>query len=185
MPRFLRPAWALLSILASSALVVPLVVQAAQPSIDAPARLGGLVGAERLDPPEATDPLATASRQVVDLVNAERAQRGLAPLRFDSRLATAAERHAQDQAARRQMSHQGSDGSDAGVRIRRAGYVWSAWAENIAYGHVSPGSVVNAWMNSSGHRLNILSTTLTDTGVGVAVGPDGRYYWTQVFASPG
>lgn len=172
-------------ILATSALVVPLVVQAAQPSIDEPARLGGLAGAERLDPPEAADPLAAAARQALDLVNAERVRRGLAPLRFDSRLATAAQRHSQDQAARRQMSHQGSDGSDAGVRIRRSGYVWSAWAENIAYGQASAGSVVNAWMNSSGHRLNILSTTLIDTGVGVAVGSDGRYYWTQVFAAPG
>jgi len=170
--------------IASSALVVPLAVQAAQPSIDAPARMGGFVSAQRLDPPDPVDPLATAARQVVDLVNAERTRRGLAPMRFDSRLAVAAQRHSEDQAARRQMSHRGGDGSDAGTRIGRAGYGWSSWAENIAYGQVSAASVMSAWMNSDGHRRNILSA-LPDTGVGVAVGSDGRWYWTQVFAAPG
>lgn len=184
MPRFLRPAWALLMVLASSALVVPLVVQAAQPSIDAPARMGGFVSAQRLDPPDPVDPAATAARQVFDLVNAERTRRGLAPMRSDSRLAAAAQRHAEDQAARRQMSHTGSDGADGGIRIRRAGYGSSSWAENIAYGHTSAASVVDAWMNSAGHRRNILST-MPDTGVGAAVGSDGRWYWTQVFATPG
>lgn len=182
MTRFLRPAWVLLIFVASVALVVPLVVQAAQPAIDTPARTGGLVGAQRLDPP--TDPLVTATRQALDLVNAERARRGLAPMRFDSRLALVAQRHSEDQAARRQMSHRSGDGSDAGVRLRRAGYGWSSWAENVAYGQTSAASVMNAWMNSPPHRANILST-LTDTGVGVAVGSDGRWYWTQVFANPG
>lgn len=186
MPRFLRPAWATLAIAASSAVVVPLAVQAAQPSIDRPAATRALVGAQRLDPPDPAPAgtLSPTEKRILDLVNAERGRRGLAPVRYDSRLADAARRHSLDQAGRRQISHVGSDGSSAGDRVLRAGYVWRSWAENVASGQPSPEAVMAAWMSSPGHRTNILST-MGDMGIGVAVGSDGRPYWTQVFAAPG
>lgn len=170
--------------LLGSASILPVVADAARGTIDAPATTRSLAGAERLHPPKLSDSNVPVTTRVIELVNAERVQQGLAPLRYDSRLATAAQRHADDQAQRQQMSHTGGDGSSAGDRISRAGYGWRSWSENVALGYSSPAAVVNGWMNSSGHRGNILSANV-DTGVGAAVGPDGRIYWTQVFATPG
>jgi uncharacterized protein YkwD len=81
------------------------------------------------------------------------------------------------------MSHTGSDGSDMGQRITRAGYRWGSAAENVASGFTSAQSVFNGWMNSPGHRDNILSNHV-HMGVGAATGGDGVMYWTQKFASP-
>lgn len=168
---------------AAAAAVTPLAAGATEPVIQDLAPTRGLAGAERLHPPEPATEARPAVARVVDLVNAERSRRGLAPLRSDARLGTAAQRHSEDQARRGRMSHTGSDGSSAGDRIRRAGYVWRSWAENVAHGYSSPEAVVAGWMNSPGHRRNILSANV-DTGVGVAIGADGRTYWTQVFATP-
>ena len=68
-------------------------------------------------------------------------------------------------------------------RLARVGFSWRAAAENVASGQTTAGSVMAAWMNSPGHRSNILSTN-TRIGVGFAVAADGRRYWTQVFATP-
>lgn len=177
---------AVLLTLVASAVILPVVADARLPSIESPAVTRGLSGAERLRPPapQTVDPLHPAVRRVFDLVNAERTRRGLAPMRYDARLGQAAQRHSEDQAARRRMSHTGSDGSSTADRISRTGYVWRAWAENVASGQSSPDAVMNSWMNSSGHRRNILSSH-TQIGVGRAVASDGRVYWTQVFATPG
>ncbi|WP_307816728.1 MULTISPECIES: CAP domain-containing protein [Micromonospora] len=120
--------------------------------------------------------------QVVDLVNAERAKAGCGALTVDEKLTTAAQRHSQDQADNRNMSHTGSDGSDPGERIDRVGYAWRTYGENVAWNQQSPAAVMDAWMNSPGHRANILNCAFTEIGVGVASsnGP----YWTQVFAAP-
>ena len=102
----------------------------------------------------------------------------------DQRLTNAAQAHSADQAARDTMSHTGSDGSNAGTRISRQGYGWRAWAENVAMGYPDGASVTTAWMNSPGHRANILSASVTQIGVGLAYAADGSPYWTQVFAAP-
>jgi uncharacterized protein YkwD len=117
---------------------------------------------------------------VVELVNNERAKAGCAPLSANARLTKAAQDHSEDMAARRTMSHQGSDGSSPGARITRAGYTWSTYGENVAYGYPTPERVMAGWMSSPGHKRNILNCKFKEIGVGLA--PSG-FYWTQNFAT--
>ncbi|MEV1071112.1 CAP domain-containing protein [Micromonospora parva] len=126
--------------------------------------------------------VSAQAREVVDLVNAERAKAGCKALSIDDKLMTAAQRHSQDQADHQNMSHTGSDGSNAGTRLDRVGYTWRTYGENVAWNQKTPAAVMDAWMNSSGHRANILNCAFTEIGVGIASsnGP----YWTQVFAAP-
>ncbi|MFC3505013.1 CAP domain-containing protein [Micromonospora krabiensis] len=126
--------------------------------------------------------VSAQAREVVDLVNAERAKAGCGALGIDDKLMTAAQRHSQDQADHQNMSHTGSDGSDAGDRLDRVGYTWRTYGENVAWNQKTPAAVMDAWMNSPGHRANILNCAFTEIGVGIASsnGP----YWTQVFAAP-
>ena len=127
-------------------------------------------------------PSTTSIRNsVLRLVNYQRQKRGKQPLSLDSRLTKAAQYHSDDMAKRRKMSHAGSDGSSVGVRVKRTGYRYRAVAENVARGQDSSHEVVKDWMNSSGHRRNILSSKYTEIGIGIAYGPKGPY-WTQVFA---
>jgi uncharacterized protein YkwD len=120
---------------------------------------------------------------LLTLVNAERQRAGAAPLRLNDKLATAAQRHAQDMATNRNLSHQGSDGSTLRTRIEATGYGWTAIGENVAMGQTSPEAVMRSWMNSAGHRRNILNPNFQELGVGYAEG-GGRPYWVQVFAKP-
>ncbi|MFG1913656.1 CAP domain-containing protein [Micromonospora sp. NPDC048898] len=126
--------------------------------------------------------VSAQAREVVDLVNAERAKAGCGALSIDDKLMTAAQKHSQDQADHKNMSHTGSDGSNAGARLDRVGYAWRTYGENVAWNQQTPAAVMDAWMNSSGHRANILNCAFTEIGVGIASsnGP----YWTQVFAAP-
>jgi uncharacterized protein YkwD len=168
---------------ATISVVLPAFVHGASPGgIDQAALTTSLTPAKRLDPPKPKPtPLSAA---VIDLVNAERAARGLPAMVWDQRLELAAQRHSDDQAAMRRLSHTGSDGSSLVERLARVGFSWRAAGENVASGQTSAASVVSAWMNSAGHRANILSGN-TRIGVGFAVGIDGHTYWTQVFATPG
>jgi uncharacterized protein YkwD len=121
---------------------------------------------------------------VLDLTNAERAKAGCGSLRLDVHLRTAARGHSTDMAVHNYFSHTGRDGSDPGDRMAAAGYnTRRGWAENIAAGYPSPRSVMNGWMNSSGHRANILNCRLRALGVGVARASNGRLYWTQDFGA--
>lgn len=126
---------------------------------------------------------SSATGQVLELVNARRSEAGCAPVRSDPELSAAAQRHSQDQAEHRTMSHTGSDGSDVGQRLDRAGYAWSTYGENVAYNQSTPEAVMEAWMNSPGHRANILNCAFTEIGIGRADIGDGPY-WTQNFAAP-
>jgi uncharacterized protein YkwD len=135
-------------------------------------------------PAPATAAPSAALQQVVDLTNQERAANGLPALSVDGRLSAAAQVQSNDQAARDQMSHDGSDGSNAGDRVSAQGYSWSAWAENVAMGYPDAPSVMSGWMGSDGHRRNVLSVNVTQIGVGLAYAADGTPYWTQVFARP-
>lgn len=119
----------------------------------------------------------------VNSVNGYRAGAGLAPLVVDTRLTSAAQSHANDMASRRLMTHTGSNGSNAGQRIAVYGYGAAMWAENVAAGYTTATDVVNAWMNSSGHRANILNSQLVNIGVAAATGSNGVRYWTMVFAA--
>ncbi|MEU1409192.1 CAP domain-containing protein [Streptomyces sp. NPDC005728] len=133
--------------------------------------------------PSTPKPTATASgvvARIVALVNAERSKVGCSALTLNATLTKAAQAHSQDMAAHQNMSHTGSDGSSPGDRITRAGYSWSAYGENVAYGYTTPEQVMAGWMSSPGHRANILNCSFKEIGVGLA---QPNSYWTQDFGT--
>ncbi|MFF1921801.1 sigma-70 family RNA polymerase sigma factor [Streptomyces sp. NPDC058221] len=126
-------------------------------------------------------PVSTAA-QVVALVNKERQAAGCGPLKEDTQLTDAAQRHSDDMSARDFFEHTNPDGADPGQRVTDAGYRWSTYGENIARGQQTPASVMESWMNSPGHRANILNCDFKDIGVGIHQGPGGPW-WTQDFGA--
>jgi uncharacterized protein YkwD len=119
----------------------------------------------------------TMTRATLCLLNGQRARRGLSKLRLSSRLSRAAQRHAQDMTRRNYFSHYSPAGGTFLDRIRRTGYLRNAqsWVvgENLAWGsgsRATPGSIVQAWMRSSGHRANILTRRFRHIGIGIAFG---------------
>ena len=126
---------------------------------------------------------ADAVHLLVELVNAERGRSGLPPLRLDPWVAIAAGAHADDMAATGVMRHVGSDGSDGGTRLGRAGYDWASWGENIGSGPSDPAAKVSAWLASPPHRANLLGD-FTAVGIGVADAPDGTVYWSLLVTRP-
>lgn len=117
---------------------------------------------------------------VFAMVNAERAKAGCQPLQADKRLITSARGHSQDMASRNYFSHNTPEGRNPFQRMADAGYPRSA-GENIAAGQRTPQAVMNSWMNSAGHRANILNCGYKAIGVGVANGGSFGIYWTQNF----
>jgi uncharacterized protein YkwD len=115
---------------------------------------------------------------VLALVNAERATAGCAPLSTDPGLAAVARAHSADMRDRHFFSHDNPDGLDPFERAAAAGL--QASAENIAAGQPDAAAVMADWMDSSGHRRNILNCDLHTLGVGVAQGAGGPW-WTQLF----
>lgn len=120
--------------------------------------------------------------EVIQLVNAERQKAGCGPLVPNPFLRQAAYLHSKDMGDNGFFSHKGSNGSTFSQRARQAGYQGSPRGENIAGGYGSPASVMNGWMNSSGHRSNILNCGSDEIGVGYYYAGQGYgHYWTQVF----
>ena len=119
------------------------------------------------------------ARAVADLVNRHRATVGCGALVWDERAAAAAQAHSDDMARHDRFSHIGSDGSDAGSRLERAGVRWRAVAENIALNGGGASSAVQGWLNSRGHRQNIENCGYTHHGVGLR-----GDRWTHVFFTP-
>jgi uncharacterized protein YkwD len=128
--------------------------------------------------------LASVRAALVQGINAQRTGNGLTALAPSAQLAEAAQKHACDNAGHNKMSHTGSDGSKFGTRIRRAGYSYRKANENVGYGFRDPGAMLKGWMNSDGHRRNILARGTRDIGVGMATGSDGNAYWVMVTAGP-
>jgi uncharacterized protein YkwD len=123
-------------------------------------------------------------QQILDLVNKERSKVGAKPLKLNEKLDRAADKHSIDQAAHNKMSHSGSNGSKFGDRIKQDGYLFSSAAENVAAGQKNPMQVMESWMNSSGHRTNILNPQLENIGIGSATSSNGTLFWTQDFGTP-
>jgi uncharacterized protein YkwD len=125
--------------------------------------------------------------QVINLVNIERRRKPNCPdVKNNDRLHAAAYKHSADMAQHNYFSHTTPDGVDFATRIKAEGYVWSSAGENIAAGQPTPEAVMKAWMNSDGHRANILNCGYRDLGVGLAyqVKNNRKYpYWTQDFGS--
>ncbi|MFD3696846.1 CAP domain-containing protein [Streptomyces sp. NPDC058646] len=130
--------------------------------------------------PEASQAPSGPAAEVLVLVNKERAAVGCQALTVNAKLTKAAQDHSADMAAHSNMSHTGSDGSDPGRRITRAGYVWSTYGENVAYGYSTPAKVMEGWMNSPGHKRNILDCSFKEIGIGLA---QPGHYWTQNFGA--
>ena len=118
--------------------------------------------------------------QVVALVNAERAKYGLSALKVDSRVQQAAQVRAAETV--QSFSHTRPNGSSFSTALTEAGVSYTRSGENIAYGQSTPQQVVQAWMNSSGHRANILNESFTTIGVGYTVS-GGTAYWAQLFTA--
>ena len=116
---------------------------------------------------------------VVELVNAERAKVGLSPLSVHEGVAEAANKRAQE--IKGTFSHTRPDGSNFSTVLTQAGISYRSVGENIAYGQNSPEAVMQSWMNSSGHRANILNRDFTSIGVGHYQDASGTDYWTQLF----
>ncbi len=146
-------------------------------------------GATGVPPALAAAPPADVAdwpREVVRLINEERAANGLPPLAYNETLAQAAQAHADDCAARGWCSHTGSDGANIKTRILRAGYSPTNWAECWAWSR-SPQHAVEAWMDETPpddpHRRTLLSAWLSEVGVGVAPASWG-YYFIADFGRP-
>ena len=121
-----------------------------------------------------------AESAAFNLLNQARAKYGRGAVKCDTAGLKAARAHSQWMCSRSLMSHTGKNGSSAGQRLKAAGASFSSWGENIARGYSSPQSVHNGWMNSSGHRSNMLKSSFTRAAVGM-VPCNGHPYWTQVF----
>ena len=120
--------------------------------------------------------------QVLALVNKERAAAGCSAVTANDRLTRAADDYSDVMASSGVMSHTGPDGSTMTTRVEAAGYQWSTLGENIAQGQADAASVMKSWMNSPGHRANILNCSFKELGVGVHFG-DGGPWWTQDFGA--
>lgn len=124
--------------------------------------------------------LAEYAKQVAILVNRERSSYGLQPVKYSPLLSDAA--NVRSSELRKNFSHTRRNGTSCFTVLKEFDISYFSAAENIAYGQRNPEIVMNAWMNSSGHRANILSKNVEYIGVGV-VYSNGIYYWTQLFAS--
>lgn len=126
-----------------------------------------------------TDSSVTAYEQeVIRLVNEIRVQNGLNPLTYDWELSRVARYKSQDMKDNRYFSHTSPVYGSPFQMIKSFGLTYRTAGENIAKGYATPQAVVNGWMNSSGHRANILNASFTRIGVGYVAGGN---YWTQMF----
>ena len=120
-------------------------------------------------------------KEVVDLVNIERAKAGLNPLTLDSSISNVATKKSQDMIDDNYFSHNSPTYGSPFDMLKKFGISYKTAGENIAMGQKTPKEVVNAWMNSEGHRKNIMNPNFSKIGVGVAQKSGGSIYWTQIF----
>lgn len=120
--------------------------------------------------------------QVIQLTNQERAKNGLKPMTADWELSRVARYKAMDMRDKGYFSHTSPTYGSPFTMMKSFGISYRSAAENIAAGQTTPASVVQSWMNSSGHRANILSSN-TYIGVGYAKGGSYGHYWVQMFIS--
>jgi uncharacterized YkwD family protein len=131
--------------------------------------------------PSAGSSYSAFQNEVVRLVNQERAKNGLGALSVDSALTKTATLKSQDMAENGYFSHTSPTYGSPFDMMKQFGITYRTAGENIAMGQTTPAQVMEGWMNSPGHRANILQSSYTKIGVGVAQNSAGRYYWTQQF----
>ncbi|GGF26483.1 hypothetical protein GCM10010954_26900 [Halobacillus andaensis] len=127
---------------------------------------------------EASSEVSAFEQQVVDLTNEERAKQGLAPLELDVELSGVAKDKSLDMQQNNYFSHDSPTHGSPFDMMNAYGIDYTTAGENIAMGQTTPEQVVQGWMNSEGHRENIMNSSFTHIGVGHA--EDGNY-WTQMF----
>jgi uncharacterized protein YkwD len=169
---FLVSAWALLAVGCTWAPVRPSPFRSrVDPPEDRPAK--------KLSPEE----LEELRDNLIEAHNKIRTEAKLKKLTVNRKLMAAAQSHAEDMAARGKMSHTGGDGSSSSERIKARGYRYFRTGENVAAGYFSLERVMKGWMDSPGHKRNILGG-FSEIGVGCAVDEDGRRYWCVTFGLP-
>ena len=129
---------------------------------------------------------AAIAAEVIRLTNDARARNGLPALRTNARLMEAARLHAEQMAAAQRSDHtiSGARYPTMQSRLEAVGYAYLQVAENVAWNQSSAQSVLNSWMDSNGHRANILDAGLTEMGAAMARSSRGEPYWVQVFGRP-
>lgn len=120
-------------------------------------------------------------KQVLTIVNSERAKNGLKALSHNWQLSRVARYKSQDMIDKKYFSHTSPTYGSPFNMMKNFGINYRTGGENIAYGQRTPSEVMNSWMNSPGHRQNILSSNYSQLGVGVARSSSGQLYWTQMF----
>lgn len=120
-------------------------------------------------------------KEVVDLVNVERSKAGLNPLTLDADVSNVATKKSQDMIDNNYFAHNSPTYGSPFDMLKKFGISYKTAGENIAMGQKTPKEVVNAWMNSEGHRKNILNPNYSKIGVGIAQKSGGSIYWTQIF----
>jgi uncharacterized protein YkwD len=127
--------------------------------------------------------LTEAEQAVLDATNAERKAKKLPELKADPKLTEAARSHAANMAKQDKLDHD-LDGKGVADRVKDAGYEYRGAGENIAWNKKDAKEAVESWMQSQGHRENILNDQYTEIGVAMAKNAKGERYWCQVFAVP-
>lgn len=164
--------------------------QTSRPAVSRPASSSS--DSQKPTPPSSSRPASAGSassspgssslsfaEQVVSLVNQERTKAGLQPLSISQPAAAAALVRARE--IEDSFSHTRPDGRSFGTALAEQGVKYRSAGENIAWGQQTPQQVMEGWMNSPGHRANILSEKFTSIGVGHYQSASGRHYWTQLF----
>jgi uncharacterized protein YkwD len=121
--------------------------------------------------------------KLLEAHNKEREHEDLPPLELNKKLTDAAQKHADDMAEHQKMSHEGSNGMTPFRRMEKEGYKYRRAAENVARGQLTVEEVMKVWMESEGHKHNILGK-FTEIGVGRATDADGVSYWCVTFGTP-
>ncbi|MGH4051930.1 MAG: CAP domain-containing protein [Clostridium sp.] len=163
------------------------VKEAPTPVKEAPAKATPVEATPTKATPSKTTTAPTLSadnkleKEVVTLVNQERSKQGLAPLKENVKLSNVARTKSEDMAKNNYFSHTSPTYGSPFDMMKQFGITYTAAGENIAMGQPTAASVMNGWMNSPGHRANILSKNFTEIGVGLAKNTNGSIYWTQQF----
>ena len=119
--------------------------------------------------------------EVLNLVNKERAAQGLKPLTLNKELSRVATLKSKDMNDKNYFDHTSPTYGSPFDMMKKFNISYNTAGENIAMGQKTPSEVMNSWMNSSGHRANILNSTYTELGVGIQKDSNGTIYWTQMF----
>ena len=130
-------------------------------------------------PSEETNTNSAYINRIVELVNEERAKEGLSPVTLDTKVTAAAQVRAKEIVT--SFSHTRPNGTSFSTALKEQNVSYRGSGENIAWGQKSPEAVMNAWMNSSGHRANILNKNFTTIGVGYYQTANGTNHWAQLF----